>query len=74
MASKDLPCNASSTLTDLSARLLLVLHRLLILLVQQAQLVDVFSHGRGIGGPCHKGAQAVITGPHSKGGPVLEGR
>ena len=66
-----MPC---SKLTDLSARLLLVLHRLLILLVQQAQLVDVFSHGRGIGRPCHKGAQAVITGPYSNGGLILEGR
>lgn len=66
MGDIDAPCNAGSELTDLSAELLLVFHRLFIFL-QQAQLVDV-SQGRGVGGPFHKGAQVVITGPHCKGG------
>ncbi len=53
-------------MTDLSARLLLVLDRLLIFLFHQAQPVDVLSQGRGVGGPRHNGAQAVITGPHAQ--------
>ena len=64
---KQSPCKAGSELTDLSARLLLVCYRLLIFLVQQAHLADVFSQGTGMGRPRHRGAMQSSLAYNARG-------
>lgn len=55
------------------ARLLLVLSRLFVFLVQEAQPIDVLRQGRGVGVPSNEGPQPVVASPHCQWGPVPEG-